>query len=281
MDKKKVIFVILTILLILGGVGAGVYLVQQSAEYREKAAPATTIAFTASNSSPLLGQNIDVNVEVNTGENNIMIAELNINFDPTRLEVLEVSPGNFFTNPATIGPRIDNTQGTIYYVLYLPTNATPKQGQGILAKISFSTKELGSATVNIAPNTIVGDTSEQGTVAEGPRNVLIGTTPLTINVLAATTPTNTPTPTTPAGVSPTAVPSPTSGIGGNGSVTPTPTRTPTSIPTTAPTQSASSSSSPTPTTEIPPIPNSGISLPTLIGVSAGVLLIALSLMLAL
>src|SRR3989344_8080980 len=228
MDKKKVIFVILTILLILGGVGAGVYLDQQSAEYREKAAPATTLALTTNNPNPELGQNVSVDVEINTGENRISGYELYILFDAQKLEALEVNPGTFLTDTQKIGPTIDNTNGTVYYVEYIfsgTADTISKQGQGKLATIIFKTKQSGTVQLTFDPvKTIVPGYLETGISGKSEADrtsVLIGATPLTINVLAATTPTSTPTPTTPAGVSPTAVPSPTSGIGGNGSVTPT------------------------------------------------------------
>ena len=281
MDKKKVIFVVLTILLILGGLGAGVYLVQKSTEYREKAAPATTMALTTTTPNPQVGQNVLVNIDINTGVNQIGGVEMNINFDTNILEVQEVSIGDFFTNPGRVGPRFDNSLGTIYLVLYVPPNSILAQGQGTLASINFKTKDVGSATISIAPNTTVsaGESNEPYTPTQGPQNVLIGTTPLTLNVLAAESPTNTPSPT----ANPTqaaASPSPTNGIGGLNDPTATPTRTPTATPTGL-VGSGNTTTTPTPTTEAPPMPDTGISAPVMFGLIGGGLLLAISLFLAL
>lgn len=274
MDKKKVILVILTILLVLGGVGAGVYLVQQEAEIREKAAPATTLALTSDNTSPQVGESVTVNIEINTGENQIPGVELYLSFDASKLEAQAVSPGTFFSNPQAIGPNIDNVTGTIYYVLWILPGSTPKQGQGTLATVVFSTKNVGSAQVSFdSSKTVVGAVGETGGGGEFDRvNALVDTTPITINILGETLPTNTPTPTDDGGI----------GRGSEPTSTPipTPTNTPAPTSTTSSGGDGDTTTTPTVTPEIPPIPDSGISLPTLGGLAIGVFIILGALLLA-
>ena len=104
-----------------------------------------------------------------------------------------------------------------------------------------------------------------------------------------TLPTNTPTPTTRLtttpipSLTPTSVPSPTltptitPPVGGQPSPTPTPTKIPSVTPTAIPTQIALATVTPTP----PILPQAGVTFPTLILISASLLLIIAALVIAL
>ena len=104
-----------------------------------------------------------------------------------------------------------------------------------------------------------------------------------------TVPSITPTPTIPVtttpqpSLTPTSVPSPTltptvtPPVGGQPSSTPTPTKVPTTTPIPTTTQISTATSTPTP----PILPTAGVTFPTLILLSASLLLIILSLVIAL
>ena len=67
--------------LLIIAVGVGVYLVGQSTEFREKAAPATTILLSPSLTSPRVGEEFSVTALINTAQNQVIAAELYLNFD--------------------------------------------------------------------------------------------------------------------------------------------------------------------------------------------------------
>lgn len=280
----KKITVMLIVLIMLAGVGVGVYLIQQSTEYREKAAPATTLSFSSQTLTPDINQEFIVTSEISTAENQVVGVELYINFTPNVIELLEVTPGSFFQNLGSFAPVLDNIQGKVSYVLWLMPESTPAQGTGALAVFRFKAKQQGSATISYTQETLVGAIEEEG------KNVLVGTTPITLNVggIAAS----------PSPTSSSLSPTPTSsdnGIGGpvENTSTPTPSMALTSTVTLTPTSTADgdsgSISTNTPTTRVVSsdptsvdgLPDSGIAEIAYAGIGIGVFVLFIGLLLAL
>jgi hypothetical protein len=256
--NKKVVFAIISLLVIVIGAAAAVFLASQNQDIRKSAAPATSLALVPSTSSPKVNSQFNVSLNIDTSTNNVIAAELYINYDPTKLELLTVDRGAFFTGNQQIGPTIDNTLGKLSYTLLLSPGATPVQGRGTVALLTFRAKAQGAAIVSIATNTIIG------ALGENAQNVLLNPQPLTITIASAAAAAN---PT----VTPTASPA---ALGGGANTTPSPT------PKTSATPKASVSTSPTasPVTSgnLPPLPESGVGLPTIVGVSLGVVLLVTS-----
>jgi hypothetical protein len=284
---KKTIFIVLTVLLMLGGIGAGVYLVQRNAEYRERAAPASTLTLSSSTLTPKVGQEIIVTSGIDTGNNQVIATETYITYDKNLLDLTRVELGSFFVNPEEIGPTIDNDNGIVSYTQYLLPGSSPQTGQGALALMYFTALAPGTTTISYNQESIVGAVQEDG------KNVLAGTTDVTLTISeenqqitpspteGAGQPTDTPTPT------PTATPTGTDdgGIGGESDTpTPTPTATPTqtsdsgSSATNTPTSSSgSSNANPTSTQELL---DTGVSIPTLMGIGLGILVLIGSVLVA-
>ena len=281
---KKIIIIVLSVLILLGGVGAGVYLVQQQQEFREKAQPATTLSLVTNNPTPNVGDNFAVSISIDTGENQVVGTQFYISYDSSRVKVNEVSPGTFFTNPTIYQSTIDEQNGLITYILYLPLGSQAAQGQGTVAAIDFEALDAGSTTISFDSRTTVGAFQEE-------TNVLVGTAPLTVNVLGTAVPTNTQTPSptetesNQENITATQTPTPTTttASGQGGAATNTPTLTPTKTPTpTSVGGSDSQSSTNTPTTSfsessgVDELPDSGIGGTTLILIVFGVLLFVFS-----
>ena len=280
--NKKAIITILVLLVLVIGVGVGVFLVQRNIEIREKAAPSTNLSLVSDTDSPIVGQSFSALVNINTGENQVIGAEMYITYDPLKLEIVSVDKGTFLPNPVIIGPDIDNSSGTLSYTIYIPPGSTPVTGSGTLAVIEFKTKQEGSATVSFTSE------SKVGAVQEGGVNVLVGTTPLSLNIQGTSVElTNTPTPTGVL-VQETVTPTPT----GQVTNTPTPTEADgtggTTLHTNTPTPTTRPSSTSTPTSFNPAssegdttLPDTGVSTPTIILVSSGILIFIVSLIIAL
>ena len=75
MPKKLIPLLIITAVLI-SGLFAGLYLVRRQQLIIPRAAPATTLSLTSSNSSPAVGSTFTVSVNINSGENTVSAAEL-------------------------------------------------------------------------------------------------------------------------------------------------------------------------------------------------------------
>jgi len=273
---KKLALTVLIIIILLVGIGAGVYLVRRQTEFREKAAPSSSLSLIPSNGSPDVDDTFTVSANINTGANQVVATELHVTFDETKVEAVGATNGTFFTNPKTIGPSIDNNNGTLSYTIYMDPGATPRQGEGTVAVLTFKAKAAGNTTVALSSDTLVGAGSG-GDPNDLGANVLTGTTPAVLTIASDNEPTATVTPTV-SGPTPTTVTSATS----------TPTRTPT--PTTV---SSGTTSSPTNTltptplrttanpTIAPELPDSGFSLPTVLGIGVGGFVILGALLLAL
>lgn len=176
MTKKLFLsFILLTLL--VGGIIATTVVSRRSLEMRSKAAPATTLALKPSTTTPGVNQTFTVDVAIDTGSNAVVITELYLAFDKTRLHVEDIVAGSFLTGAETRGKNFDNTNGTAALTIYLPTTLTPKSGKGILAKVTFRALAIGTTTVSMAPATLIGAIGEQG------KNVLTGPpSPTTITI---------------------------------------------------------------------------------------------------
>lgn len=268
LKNKKVIISLVIIVVLIIGVGVGVFLVQQRQELRTKAEPATTLQLVPDNSAPEVDEIFSVDVDISTNENEIYIAQLEIKHEPNKIVALEVTLGDFFTNPEITGPVINNDNGTVFYELKLPLGSDPQQGNGTLATITYQGMSPGITVIDFGANTVVGASQEDV-------NVIAALIPATIDIQSSLVTTPTPTPT----------PSPTPESGDVGTPTPTPTdgglgggTDPTITPT--PTITATPSATPTPTPST--LPDTATITPTYILAGLGmILMLSAALLLAL
>ena len=226
--------------LILGGVGfmvllaiigATYFLTQQNQDVRKKAAPATSLSFSSSPTTPKVGDAFTINLNTNTGTNTASAAEILVKFDSSLIKVNSITAGNFFTNGNTISNSANNTTGTAEITLLAsPTN--PVSGTGTLAVINATALQAGSASISFDPST------KMAGIGEGSTNIITRMNPLTITINQTTATAPTASPTT----------QPTATLTNAPTSTPTNTPAPTSTPTTTPTNT------PAPTT----LPEAGI-----------------------
>ncbi len=136
----------------------------------------TTLSLSAPSASPTSGQEFNLAVNINTGNNIVVAAELYLTFDPAKLEAVNITPGTFLTNATNPKKQIDNVNGALAYALLLPTSQTAKQGIGTLANITFKAKVPGEAAISWSQNTLIGATSTNGL------NALLKSTGLSLNI---------------------------------------------------------------------------------------------------
>ncbi|MCX6706160.1 MAG: cohesin domain-containing protein [Candidatus Woesebacteria bacterium] len=247
MSKSKVIWVVLGSLVLVVGLVAGVMLVFRNQNLKNKAAPATTLSIVPGSQNKSPDNPFSLALEMNTGGNRVATFDFIINFDPQIFQVDSVAKDSSLSDFVQIRNSIDSSAGKIYYSAYTVDQAKVLNGSGLtVLNISAMVKSgaaAGTYNFSFDSGTIIGGWGEN-------QNALTNTTPGSV-VVAAGAATATPTPT------------PTS------TLTATPTATPTGLP----------NGTPTPTR--PPIPVSGTSLPTVIGVIVGAFAVIGSLLLAL
>lgn len=190
----------------------GVYLVQRPKETKKsKAAAATQISVTPSTISKSNNETFIVNVDIDTGENTVSAVDLEVDYDPAKLEGLSMTAGTYL--PVVLSAGQVGTGKAKIILGSQPTD--PKQGTGTLATIEF--KAIGD---NTSTEIFVSENTKVAAIGEGGNNVLAGRNPSTVTIGA------------PASIEPTASPTalPTQ------EPTPLPTDTPTGVPTATPTQ---------------------------------------------
>lgn len=238
---KKVFIIIISILL-LAAIPITLFVVQQQQELRQKAAPATTLSISPSQSTKAIGDEFQVNVVVDTGANSIIQVVVDLTYDATKLQFLSITNSPQFPNVVSGDPG-SNPNGQIQeYIVATINPQTPFNGIGTVATIRF--RAIGSTetptsirfTQNAAAYSLSEPTTPPGAkIGDSPATITItgsGTNPTPTPTTIATTitptiggatPTKTPTPTTPASGQPTAAPTATTAI--------TPTTMPTATPT--------------------------------------------------
>jgi general secretion pathway protein D len=98
-----------------------------------------------------VGQTFTMDVMV-SGAQNLFSAPLQIQYDPARLQVVNVSNGSFLAQgeqPVALAQRNDTAAGTMQVTAIRPPNSGGASGQGSLLTLTFTAKDSGQATVVI------------------------------------------------------------------------------------------------------------------------------------
>lgn len=142
---------------------------------RKKAAPATTLTVMPATSAKKVGDTFSIEITIDTGENQVVAAELHLSYDPTKLEAQTITNGPLFPNilaSGTIGA------GETSVTVGAQDAKQPVKGIGAVAVVRFKAiaKTDSPTAVKLSPNTFVGG------LGEGAANVLVGTTPATVTI---------------------------------------------------------------------------------------------------
>ena len=242
MNKTKIILAIIGVFVLIGGVVAGLMLVKNNQDIKEKAAPATVMYITPAAQSKAPESDFTFSINIDTSANAVTGVDIRINFDPKAIQITSLQKGTGASNlDQTIANTFDNTTGSIAYAIFTLDGSKAISGSSIeILKVNATVKPSASAgnyNLSFNPTTAASATQEG-------QNVLISKTPATLTVVTSPNPTAAPTATP--------IATPMSGI--------TPTTTPTASPI--------------------PIPESGASWPSIAAGVLGILVIIGSLILA-
>ena len=139
-----------------------------------------------------VGDTVIVKIEV-SDVTDLYVFQFDITFDPTVLEAVSISEGDFLSSHGTttgLAGTIDNTLGTITGTTCALTGATGATGSGTLATITFNA--LADGTSNIVLSNVVlsnssaseiPSTSEDGSVTVVTGIITTTTTPVTTTTL--------------------------------------------------------------------------------------------------
>lgn len=139
---------------------------------------ATVLSLTASNVTVKNNQTFPVNVQINTNTNDVIGADLDLSFDKTKMQVLDVRAGSFFTSPDVSNKVLDNTTGHAKVTVNIPPSSTAKRGTGIIAVVTFKAITEGPTRIDFGDGNLIGALNMSG------QNALNSTTGLGFNVVA-------------------------------------------------------------------------------------------------
>lgn len=262
--KKSVIFSIIGMVVLFGGIIAGSLLVKRNQDFRERAAPATVLRLTSTSQSVAPGESFNLDVLMDTGENSATGVDVIVNFDANNFSVSSVQKGAGISNLSNeLRNNYDNNTGTVTYSAYTLDSSSAVNGSGIaVLRITLLAKD--TSTAGSYPFTFGNATAVAGT-GEG-QNVLIDTVPVSVAITSGGVGGGGDQQT----VQQTATPTPTSSSDTQNQSTATPTSA--SSPTPTPSTSPNGTMSPTPF----PIPETGVGSSTIITLGLGLFAILLA-----
>ena len=174
--KKIVFFVVGFILLIT--IPAIVYFVGQSQDIRSKAAPATTLLFSPTTVTKPVDEQFTVNVDMNTGTNNVTAVKVVVTFDSTKLEATSITNGAFAPKITASGVV---AAGTASITVAANNTTAPMQGTGTIAIVRFKGKAATTAPVQLK-----FDTTTFGSGLTESTNVITTLGTASVNITAST-----------------------------------------------------------------------------------------------
>jgi hypothetical protein len=138
----------------------------------------TTLSLTAAKTTVKNGQSVAVNVGINTNSNDVIGADLDISFDKTKMQVLDVKAGSFFATPDVSNKVLDNTTGHAKVTVNIPPSGAAKRGTGTIAIVTFKALAEGPTRVDFGDGNLVAALNMNGLSA------LNSTTGLGLTVVA-------------------------------------------------------------------------------------------------
>jgi hypothetical protein len=142
--KKNLLF--LSILFLMAVVPAGKVL----------AVADTTLSFSPSTITKIVGNTFSVNIDINTGTNSVQAMDLAFTFNKSTVQVTGISMGGLMTNFTEIVKTIDNTNGKVTYSLGAkPGTSAVVKGSGTVAVVSFKALSAGSSTQAFVTSSVV------------------------------------------------------------------------------------------------------------------------------
>lgn len=153
-NKKFLLFGFIAILLI--AIPVTIYLVQQQQQVETKAQPATTLSFEppSSDSAPIqaaVGDQVDLDIMVDPGTNQISIVRLEVQYDPLKLEAVANTPTlNTAVFPTFLEGPIPDPTGKIAATLSIDNPTKAIQVKTRIATISFKAKATTSKPTKVS-----------------------------------------------------------------------------------------------------------------------------------
>jgi len=97
----------------------------------------------------------EVDVNIDTNDNKVTFAQLEMTYDPKLINIVDIRPGDFFTDPDVKQKNIIPADSRIKFWSGMKPNQKGKQGKGVVAVITFTKIGSSPAQINFLPKTSV------------------------------------------------------------------------------------------------------------------------------
>lgn len=142
----------------------------------------TSLSFSEEPRVSSISGTYEVDLNVDTDDNNISGVSLELAYDPKSLGKVDIKPGNFLPNPAVIEKEIDTVNGRITYILGPRLGSEGVKGKGTVAVISFSKLNNSETTIDFLPQTQVSAQGFDQSVLRETVSAVIGALPSSSDV---------------------------------------------------------------------------------------------------
>ncbi len=192
MKSKRFISLSLGLFLLLS-IPITIFLVRQRQELRKKAAPATSLEVKPATETVKIGDVFTKTIDIDTGENTVSAAVVEVSFDPAKLNATKIEAGDFITEILQAGVIIEDKAS----ITLGSGPGKQKRGTGTLARVTFQALAEGvNIRITLGPATKVAGIDESTDVLT--TRGAFGTVTIATDSLEPTatpTPLSTPTPT--------------------------------------------------------------------------------------
>lgn len=106
----------------------------------------------------------ETNITINTNEDEISGVQIELSFDPKSLTNVDITPGTFIKEPATLIKTVDTGTGVIRYVIAIKPGDKTVKGQGVIATVSFNKTNAEETFINFLPQSQVSTTGHNQSV---------------------------------------------------------------------------------------------------------------------
>jgi len=110
-----------------------------------------------------------------SGASDVSSIALKLRYDPTKLMLVNLSPGDFLTRDGQPAPPIhaDQPVGSLTVVASRPPGTHGVSGTGVVCVLTFQAKSAGPSDLSIAQATVANSAQQQVQVASAPASVMV------------------------------------------------------------------------------------------------------------
>lgn len=162
-STRRSTYILLLLFFLLSTVLFTVQLVRQRQEIRQKAAIGASLSLVSAKTSYAVGEEAQIEVNVDTATYQVAAADVTINFDPNIFSGVSFTQGAFLPMSFVSG-AINNGQA---HIVVAANPSEPKQGQGTIAVLKLKALSgVSSTRINFDPATQVAALGEAGNVVQ-------------------------------------------------------------------------------------------------------------------